>query len=268
VAKVLTLGWSEKPQSRLILRRAINRMATAVLRLRSRLFSTDGLLSIVVFAPHPDDETLGCGGLLALMARNGPSPHVVFLTDGAASHPLHSAVSPGELGALRRTEAREATALLGIESNRVRFLDARDGMLGKMEPEERDRLIRQIVTILRDLQPDAILLPCRSDGSSEHNAAFLHICRALEESGRHPRVFEYPVWSLWNSTLLIKPILTCRRVWRVDLDSVHALKDQAAASYRSQVAPIPPDFAPALPPEFVSMLLSGCEFLFEHGSNR
>ena len=67
----------------------------------------------VVLAPHPDDESLGCGGLLALLAQAGCQPHVVVVTDGAQSHPGSAAYPPARLRALREEEAREAARHLG-----------------------------------------------------------------------------------------------------------------------------------------------------------
>jgi LmbE family N-acetylglucosaminyl deacetylase len=63
--------------------------------------------------------------------------------------------------------------------------------------------------------------------------------------------------------LLLGPMLTCRRVWRLDLRDVREVKARAIASYASQTDPIPPETAPALPPGFASMFLCGEEFLFE-----
>ena len=80
----------------------------------------------IVLAPHPDDEVLGCGGLVALKRRRGVPVTVVFLTDGAASH---GDAPTGELAAIRRREALAATGELGVGADEVRFLDLPDGGL-------------------------------------------------------------------------------------------------------------------------------------------
>ena len=66
----------------------------------------------VVLAPHPDDESLGCGGLLARLAAHGVPARVVVVTDGAQSHPGSAAYPPERLRALREAEARAAVAAL------------------------------------------------------------------------------------------------------------------------------------------------------------
>ncbi len=117
--------------------------------------------------------------------------------------------------------------------------------------------------MLARLAPEAILLPCRSDGSSEHDASFALVSRALQQSGHRPRILEFPVWSWWNPTMLLGPMFTSRRVWRTDIRDLIDLKARAVASYATQTNPIPPDTDPALPPGFASMFLCGEEFLFE-----
>src|ERR1700712_4437889 len=72
----------------------------------------------LILAPHPDDESLGCGGLIAACVAAGPPPIVVILTDGAGSH--HSPSYPPErLRAVREQEARQAVAHLGLPPDRI-----------------------------------------------------------------------------------------------------------------------------------------------------
>ena len=66
---------------------------------------------ILVVAPHPDDETLGCGGLISLLAQNGSAFYIVFVTDGSASHRNSRAWPSARLAAQREQEARNALAL-------------------------------------------------------------------------------------------------------------------------------------------------------------
>jgi LmbE family N-acetylglucosaminyl deacetylase len=262
-ARVLTLGWSDTPRGRLCLRRAVGGLVRAALRIRSRPLPRNAVASALVVAPHPDDEAFGCGGTVALLVRDRAAVHVVFVTDGGASHPAHPSATPSDIAALRRAEARLATGALGIGWERVSFLDERDGTLGNLDPERARDVVGRIAGMLTRLAPEAVLLPCRRDGSSEHAASFGLVSQALRQARIRPRILEFPVWSWWNPMLLLGPMLTCRRVWRLDLRDVREVKARAIASYASQTDPIPPETAPSLPPGFASMFLCGEEFLFE-----
>lgn len=79
---------------------------------------------ITVVAPHQDDETFGCGGLIAKHQKRGSDVQVVFLTDGSQAPLDGTGVSERrELPALRKEEARRAMASLGVPEQRLHFLD-------------------------------------------------------------------------------------------------------------------------------------------------
>src|SRR6476646_4617280 len=82
--------------------------------------------SALIVAPHQDDETLGCGGLIALKREQGIPVQVVFITDGAASHTWHPRFKAGEIAPIRKQEALTALAILGVEQTQIHFLDKRD----------------------------------------------------------------------------------------------------------------------------------------------
>jgi N-acetylglucosamine malate deacetylase 1 len=217
----------------------------------------------MIVAPHPDDETLGCGGTAAIMAKSGVAVHVVFLTDGGASHPGHAAITPSALASLRRDEARSAMSILGVNWDKVTFLGARDGSLADLDAASAAQIVDRVATLLSQVAPEAILLPCRKDGSSEHDAGFALVRRALDQACLKPRIFEFPVWSWWNPILLLRYLFAYRKVWRVELGSTRDLKGIALASYASQTLPIPPESSPVLPQGFVSMFLGAEEFFLE-----
>ena len=262
-ARILTAGLSDTPKGRFLLRRAVLLAIKMVLRLRSSPFFSENIVSALVIAPHQDDEALGCGGTAALIARKQVPLDLAFVTDGSASHPKHAAVSPSEMARRRRDEAREATGILGIEWKRVTFLDVSDGTLSQLDEHQVMELEDRIAELLKSLSPDAILLPCRRDGSSEHDASFARVVSALKKTGLKVRVLEFPVWSWWNPLLLLAPIISCQKIWRVNIRPVRGLKSRAIASYTSQIQAIPPDTEPALPLGFTTMFLGGDEYLFE-----
>src|SRR5258707_15716528 len=68
----------------------------------------------LVLAPHPDDESLGCGGAIALLRQRGIRVTIAVITDGQASHPNSRLLPSSVLIQLRRQEALEAASALGV----------------------------------------------------------------------------------------------------------------------------------------------------------
>jgi LmbE family N-acetylglucosaminyl deacetylase len=261
--RMATLGWSGTPRGRRALRRGLRGLLRAPLRLRARTLAPHAVTSALVIAPHPDDEAFGCGGTVALLARAGAALHVAFVTDGSASHPNHPDIDPFSVATLRRKEARLAAEILGVDSDCLWFLDESDGTLSALETRQIRRSAAKLAGLLARTTPEAVLLPCRLDGSSEHEASFTLVSQAMRESGISPRLLEFPVWSWWNPLRLVPPLLTCRRVWRLDVSEVLTIKERAIAAYASQTAPLAPETTAALPDGFASFFLGQEEFLFE-----
>src|SRR5450631_1369848 len=76
----------------------------------------------LILAPHPDDESLGCGGLIAACCQAARPPIVAVLTDGGMSHPESKAFPREQLVRLREAEARDAATILGLPQDRLMFL--------------------------------------------------------------------------------------------------------------------------------------------------
>ena len=244
-------------------RRPLHNLITAAMRARSRPYSVADEIRCLVVAPHEDDATLGCGGLMIGKRLEANPVDVLYVTDGSASHLGHPTLSPEELGKQRRSEALAALGALGVDRCRGHFLGARDGTLGRLEPGEFQTLVGRIADLLLQIRPDEIFLPCRHDGSSEHDAAFILIQSALRRTNGRARLLEYPIWASWAPQRLVRPLFTSRRIWRADFSGYEAIKRRALDLYRSQVAPTPPWDQPVLSAEFISYFQSSEEFFFE-----
>jgi LmbE family N-acetylglucosaminyl deacetylase len=202
--------------------------------------------SAVVFAPHPDDEVLGCGGTIALKRASAAHVHVAIMTDGRTSHA--SLIDANALIAMRRAEALEASRALGLDPSSYTFLEFEDGRLA-----DRFELAQQRVgEVLRQVRPEQVFVPHRLDRLRDHVATYDIVRAAVRESGRRVMLLEYPVW-LWNSWPW-----TCERsslaadMWRlprslrdgaaitlgcrvrVDVRAVLSSKRRALDCYRSQ----------------------------------
>jgi LmbE family N-acetylglucosaminyl deacetylase len=147
--------------------------------------------SALIIAPHQDDETLGCGGTIALKRNAGTQVTVAFMTDGTTSHQRY--MSEAELKARRHSEAVDACEILGVSGSDVRFLDFPDGKLGSHCQEG----LVQVVRILNLCRPAEVFVPYQHDGTPDHEATYQIVRGAVQEAGHVARIYEYPIW-IWN----------------------------------------------------------------------
>ena len=245
-----------------LLRRGLRAAVIAGLRLRSRPLASAPGSRTLVLAPHQDDEALGCAGLILARRMAGRPVEIVYLTDGAGSHPGHPLLPAAELARLRRAEASQAMQGLQVGAGSLHFLNAADGTLARLRPEESEALAGRLAGVMSACSPTEFFLPCRADGSSEHEAAFRLAQRALQLAHLKARILEYPVWARWSPQRLIRPGLTAR-VWRLAFPEHSAVKGAALACYVSQTEPTPPWPDPVLPRGFVGCFEAAEEFFFE-----
>jgi LmbE family N-acetylglucosaminyl deacetylase len=145
----------------------------------------------IVFAPHPDDEALGCGGTVIRKKQAGADVKIVFMTDGSESHAHLMPASA--LRAIRAAEAVAAAKALGVEQTDVILLDFKDGRLA----DYRDIGVRRVTEILRRQRPAQIFVPYAKDGPPDHEATTDVVVAALRARGQPATIYEYPVW-FWH----------------------------------------------------------------------
>lgn len=142
----------------------------------------------LVFSPHPDDETLGCGGTIIRKIQLGADVKVVFMTDGSNSH--SHLVSTTELKALRRKEAISATRKLGLAETDVYFLDFIDGSLYKSH----QTATAEVRKILDKYPDDQIFIPYHREDLRDHRVTNKIVRNAMPANGSDRVIYEYPIW--------------------------------------------------------------------------
>jgi len=150
--------------------------------------------SMLVVAPHQDDEIIGCGGALALQVRAGRAAFVVILQDGADGH--------GELGmtrealsTLRNEESRRAIAQLGIEQPLFTgYADLKANIATATDA------LRRIIV---DRKVDALFVPWMLDGHPDHRTANYIVAGAIGNLHQDIRVFGYEVWGLTVPNVIV-----------------------------------------------------------------
>jgi len=143
---------------------------------------------LVVIVAHPDDETFGCGSLIAHAAASGARVTVVCATRGEAGERTPDAATDHlPLGDVRERELRDAAAVLGVhEIDLLSYADSGwDGPLleGALCGVSVDALADDLGDRLEQLSPDVVLVLDGGDGHRDH----LHIRQAVDLAlARHP----------------------------------------------------------------------------------
>lgn len=174
-------------------------------------------MKVLVIAPHPDDECIGCGGAICLHVARGDEVHAAFLTSGE----LGLKHLPPELACqTREAEARAAAKILRIAS--VEFLHCPDWTMGAEVP----RVVEKLVPLLQRLAPALIYLPHPNEWHPDHKATLPALRQALLASRiAAPTLRAYEVWT---------PLAEYQHV--ENISDVMPTKLRALRRHRSQVS--------------------------------
>ncbi|MGK0722556.1 PIG-L family deacetylase [Leucobacter sp. W1478] len=195
---------------------------------------------LVVIAAHPDDETLGAGGLIAMCHDLEVPVRVLCVTDGAASHPTE----PG-LAEARAAELASAIHQLAPGST-LEMLGFPDGKTDQY----RDDIRTELAGRLRDVSPrSAIVAPWRGDGHRDHRV----VGEVAAELVGDRTLLEYPIW-MWHWATPDHDDLPWERMRALDIDV--KTKSRAIESFASQIT----GTQPILRPDFLEHFARGQEF--------
>jgi LmbE family N-acetylglucosaminyl deacetylase len=211
----------------------------------------------VVFSPHPDDESLGCGGTILKKKHEGARVALVEMTDGSAST---NVIPPEELKTIRKQEVVNAAGILGV--NTTYFFEFPDSKLNQHVAAATDRVLE----VLKAESPKEIFIPHHRElprQAPDHLATTNAVLTALRRYSEKVIVWEYPVWAwlhwpwvaIWQYGL---PNIRSRQVLKnsvascfglrdlldfrqaVDISGVLRQKREAIAQHRSQMEHLVP----------------------------
>ncbi|WP_353932244.1 PIG-L family deacetylase [Okeanomitos corallinicola TIOX110] len=210
--------------------------------------------SAMVFSPHQDDETFGCGGMIAQKREQGINVVITFLTDGRGSHGVDQNLQ-NQIIKIRREESLKALDILGVQPSEIYFLDQQDGSLANLNPVEKQKLINHISELLKQYQPGEVYVPHHKDCHRDHEATFYLVKEAIAQSEIKVELLQYPIWVFWRAPLFIMlKLKDIAAAYRLSITSVQAKKKQAIATYASQTQ--------ALPVGFIKRFLGAEEIFF------
>jgi LmbE family N-acetylglucosaminyl deacetylase len=185
---------------------------------------------LVVVAPHPDDESLGCGGTMAEARARGRDVRVVIVSDGCGSHTHSALYPPAKLRDLRETETVYAVGILGVPAEAVTFLRLPDAGVPSTGPVAEAAAAR-IAAIARDADAGAVCVTWGHDPHCDHQAAAAIVRLARADLGPI-RTFAYPVWG-WTLPQGTE-VGPGPSGLRLDIGAHRAAKAAAIGAHRSQ----------------------------------
>ncbi len=209
---------------------------------------------VLVFTPHPDDDTFGCGGTLALLAKNGNQIRIVVYTnDDKGSFDLE--MTSQRLAAIRKAEEEAAVEALGIPKSNIIWMGYNDGELEYVPARE---LVERTTAIIREFRPDVVFSVDPGEWyerwhKSDHRMAGFNTVDAIRAAEFHLyfpnqllqqglKPYRVPLMMFYYS------IPQEENYW-VNIDSVMDKKIEASTKHVSQFEPsinkYRPDWAPA-----------------------
>jgi N-acetylglucosamine malate deacetylase 1 len=174
------------------------------------------MADVMIIAPHPDDESLGCGGEICLQRQRGRSVHVVFLTSGELGL---KRLPREEAWRIREEEAARAAQVLGVTE--WSFFRLSDWFLG----EAVAAAAAQLRPLLKRESPELLFVPHPAEAHPDHRAVLLIVREALQDrSIPTPSLWGYEVWT---------PL--AEHDWVEDITPVMDQKLRAIRCYESQL---------------------------------
>lgn len=192
-----------------------------------------GFGTSLIVAPHADDESLGCGGLIALLRKYGQTVYIVLLSDGTLSHPNSLEYTAEKLRALRENELILAAQTLGVEAENLIFCRYKDRSVPNKSSDDFAAAIANISKMIEVIKPQSIFVPWRRDPHPDHLAAF-QLVEAAETSSA--KIYEYPIWLHEIAENTDEPDDDEAMPFRLNISSVLSLKLEAIAAHQSQIS--------------------------------
>lgn len=194
---------------------------------------------VLVFAPHPDDETVAVGGYIAQSIKNNAVVHIVLVTNGN-KHGLEEQ---------RYDEFKKATSILGVPEENLIFLNYPDTQLKK---EDENKLLQDFKTQIDKFNPDIILYPNTQDRHPDHSTTAKIIEEILKQENQKRVSYQYlvhhyhfPQPEKYDPSLYLLPpisMIDFDKKWQRFMLSqeIEDQKNEAVFSYKTQLRELVP----------------------------
>ena len=203
--------------------------------------------NVIIISPHPDDEALGCGGLISHLTKGGCNVSLIMLTGGENCESAKS-IKKENLKDIRRNLTKKSAIVLGIKEENIYFLNFIDGNVNSKDPE-----ITRLREILNKANADAIYVPHLMDGWNDHVQAHLIIKNIIKSTST--KLYAYCVWFWYTMPFKEAIKLPWKDVCYFSMNKEeHKAKAQSVSIYMKAISPDGIYYSGELP----KILLTSC----------
>lgn len=194
--------------------------------------------NILIIAPHPDDEILGCAGLIQKSLEGGHHVDVIIMSGGGQSHSGCCNITGDELVRNRRKLSKDAARIIGLPDKNLHFLDYPDGNIDYNNGET-----NQLKDLISEINPGIIFIPHKGDGWRDHIQT-AEIVKRLVARNKAVSIYEYCVWFWYYNYLHID--WKNARIIKMTKEQ-HLKKKSAIDAYIKPLAPCGKPYSGVLP---------------------
>jgi LmbE family N-acetylglucosaminyl deacetylase len=160
----------------------------------SHEFEVSAFSKVLIISPHPDDEVLGCGGLVHSLVQTGKKVEVIIMSKGEA---VHRHCCPNEENSIVQARAEltdAANGILGISPEHIHRLNFPDGRFSSINEE--DDVLKTLSDLIRNISPTEVFIPHPYENSPDHVAATQLVEQLLQEYVG--KIYYYCVWTWYH----------------------------------------------------------------------
>ena len=198
--------------------------------LRLRVLKTSPFIvhdnAILIIAPHPDDETFGCAGLITNKVKHGANVTIAFLTYGENSM---KEVANEEVASNRKKTSHDVCGMLGVQD--IHYCGLKDGKIPRRDSSNYKDALKIVTELVKKVKPQEVFCTHVSEGWSDHTAAAELAEDALKKIDDDISLYYYWVW-VWFSVPLKKiNLLNFKDTYHLDIEDVIDKKKVAISKY-------------------------------------
>ena len=201
-----------------------------LVRTQGYKFSTTNKKTLII-APHPDDETFGCAGLILKKIAKNADVNILFLTDGENSL---ATISTKETRKERIKTAKEVAALFGVEG--IYSLGLTDGKIPRRGSDDYIETVRKLDGLIKEIAPKEVFVTHPLDSWSDHTGASELSFDVLKNNNENIKLFYYWVWVWYSLPFKSIKYLHFKNTEFLTIKDVFKIKKQAIQIYLDNIA--------------------------------